>query len=568
MTKEQLSAFQRQLETLRTRYSALLKAAQGDPTYFATIQAQLTHLRNLLEQCQAHYQKVATTNSAPDAYGQVGNYQPVEPNPCKNCDSFQFLVDYPELKTLYSIYKKYKNHPAFNIDYNGFKQLNRHLEVKNGRSDFAGMSKGDWVCLPKGVLGTTSNTQYDELRFLVDTDDVNIYQVHERFAKHPRYGISYAQLQALNSHLQLDNMHRGDIIYLPKGTLSTNPNPNPSVVVPAPNTGTSNTETAGDPNGNKTVLVSWTFDDGPVPATDQLEAKLGIDNATWFIVRANMNRNEGWDANASRYRRYQEEGGTIGIHAQHTSIDHIIWFPDKTHPLYQSYDSMKAAMNDLEFFYGQLTNSNIYPKFVRPPGGLASQLQGYARHLGFKGDAQRQARNAILENKGFNAISDAAPTDRGLDGKTLQEHFATMQRDYNTLKSRLKKLKLFLWSGTEDPDKIAPQSWNAASAGTAGMVDDVTNVVSVKAQRQKKNPNYYRYVGKFEKLVQGMRPGEEKPFIILAHDTQPHLEEIFRDKKQMEDYARANGTKIVYVNINELFTRTTHKNVNTYTPDY
>lgn len=339
---------------------------------------------------------------------------------------------------------------------------------------------------------------------------------------------------------------------------------------------------AGDPNGSKTVLVTWTFDDGPVPASKPFEQKLNIDHATWFIVRANMHKVDGWNANIQHYLRCQQEGGSIGIHAQHLTYDHILWFPDHTHPnKYKAYPSIEAAMNDMDAFYKELTTEKIYPKFVRPPGGLASQLQGYARHLGFVKDEPRLVRNALIAGKTLASIKSINPATKGRGNLSLQVHFTKMQKDLNTMKSRLKGLGLKLWGGTVDPNQLKAQSWNAASAGTLGMTDSVTKEVSHAERRKEKwveqqlkrkgnkktrtelikeaQKWFKRYTGKFEKLVDAMKAGDEKPFIILAHDTAPHIDEIFEDKKIMEAYAAKNDTKIVYLNMNELFDRVAKK---------
>lgn len=486
MNKKQQAQLQQQLQEIKQLYEETLAVSKKDPEFYASIKERLADMRSLLLKCHIRYKEVIDPPSQQNG----------DRNPCEGYDAVKLTKD---MKTVYAVYAAYKDHPNFNLSYEEFQALNRHL------LDSKYYEVGDWVCLPKGILKIGGITP--------------------------------------------SKSTKGDI--------------------------------AGDSKGSKTVLVTWTFDDGPVPVSKSFEQELNIDHATWFIVRANMHKVDGWDANVQHYLRCQQEGGSIGIHAQHPTYDHILWFPDHTHPSkYKAYASTEAAMDDMDAFYKELTNEKIYPKFVRPPGGLASQLQGYARHLGFVGDEPRLVRNALINNKGIDAAGIKNPETKGRDGKSLRVHFSKMKKDLNTMQSRLKRLGLKLWGGTIDPNQLKAQSWNAASAGTLGMTDGVTKEVSHADQRKekwikeqiRKGSKKTRkelvkaaqtwldsYTGKFEKLVDNMKAGDEKPFIILAHDTSPHIDEIFQDKKVMEDYAARNDTKIVYLNMNELFDRIAKK---------
>jgi LysM repeat protein len=432
---------------------------------------------------------------------------------CKDCDSFKFLKD-NNLSNLWQIAKYYS------LDFEELKKLNKHLNIKD-------MKKGDIVYLPKGTL---KNKDYDSFNFLEDNNLSNLWQI----AKY--YNLDFEELKKLNKHLDIEDMKKGDVVFLPKGNLEK------EIV-----------ETSKD---KKTILISWTFDDGPMPRTDELKKDLKIDHSTFFIVKSNMlTKTGGWAKNVKRYKNWVEQGATIGIHAQHESIDHIVWFPASKGTKYETYSSIEQAIKELKSFKKDLNKEGLYPKFVRLPGGLASQLEYYTKHFGFTD--QNAIRNAVLQEKEFSTL--------GLS-KKLETGYKKILTDFNSLKTSLKEMKLFLWKGTVNPDKISPQSWQAASSGDKSMNDDVTKHITFK---DKRSAYHNKIAGKFERMVDDIKEGETRSLVILAHDTtEVHVKEVLADKAKMEEYAKKHGVTIKYLNMNELFNKITGKNVDKATPKY
>lgn len=361
-------------------------------------------------------------------------------------------------------------------------------------------------------------------------------------------------------------MQEGIVIYLPKGTLTSASDSETEKTTleesDKTETGTDNKEIAGDPKGKKTILIAWSFDDGPHKNTDGLRENLGFNNTTWFIVRTNMkNSTGGWEENVERYKEIQKSGGEIGIHAQHETIDHIVWFPvnntNDEYPIkgtekYTAYDSMTKAMEELKEFKEELNDDEIYPKFVRLPGGLKSQLLYYAKHIGLKTfTEQNNVANAVLNGKKFSSL--------GLSGENYEKGFDKIVQDFNEMKSELKNMNLLLWGGSSNPNKISGQSWEAESSGNASLNDNITD----------HHHSGNEQTGRFEKIVGNMEDGETKSFVILAHDTaDSHIKEVLEDQAQMEKHASENGVKIEYLNMSNLFKRVTNEDVDKFTPDY
>ena len=321
-------------------------------------------------------------------------------------------------------------------------------------------------------------------------------------------------------------------------------------------------EFAGDLDGRKTVLVAWSFDDGPVEHTDTLASKLGINNVTWFIVKKNMLSVGGWEENLKRYKGFQDAGGEIGLHAQHKTVDHIVWFPASKATRYTCYDSIETAMAEMKQFKDELAAAGIHSNMTRMPGGLYSQLLAYAKHLGFGGKSSKVVR-ALMKGDSFESL--------GTTGSAKQKNlFAKIEADYKTLKSSLKEMKLLLWGGSRDPDLIGQTSWEAESSGSLSLHDTITYSVTHLAQRQRRYSNYKgRYAGKFEKLADRMKDGERRSWVILAHDTsKANIDAVLQDKSTMEAHARKTGVKIEYVTMSTLFHRLTGETAGTFVPNY
>ena len=507
MTQEELKNIEIDLKEIKILYKETIQFARIDKKVLKKVKKQLTSFNSLIHEFQKKLKEkkeVNVSKSSPD---------------CKDCDTIKFGITYPGLKSLWAIAKH------FDIDLEKLKQINPNWEQ---------LDEGSIVYLPKGTLTSKNcNCTGDSFKFLVDNQLVNLWKV----AQH--YHLNYDELVSMNKHLEIKNMQKGDIVCLPKNTLKKDKKPS------------KNKNVGGDPNGKKTVLISWTFDDGPVPVTDDFREDFEVEHTTFFIVKSNMlNQTGGWNANIKQYKAWIKQGATVGIHAQHPTIDHIRWFPAKKN----AYSSIEEAMKDLKTFKKELNKEGIYPKFVRPPGGLASQLENYAKYLDFSDVTS--IRNSIIAGKGFESLS--LP-------KTQKDNYNKIAKDYTYLKTSLEQMSLFLWKGTVNPNQISPQSWQAASSGKAGMNDNVTKHLS---EKNKRKSSELKYAGKFERLVDKMKDGETKSLVILAHDTSIHTTEVLKDKEVMEKYAKENGVRVEYANLSELFKKVTGKDADKTTPDY
>ena len=332
-------------------------------------------------------------------------------------------------------------------------------------------------------------------------------------------------------------------------------------------------EFAGKRKGRKTILIAWSFDDGPHPVyTDQLNLDLGINNVTWFIVKKNMRTDNKWHQNVLRYKKFQAAGGEIGLHAQHVKWDHPIWFPAKKGTVdYKDYcyDSIETAMADLKSFKEELEKEGIKTKFTRLPGGLISQLQAYAIHFGLRKNGGNAAADAVLKGESFGSLGlNGSPAEL----QALKTGFQKIASDFATLKASLKDMGLLLW-GNGDGSKISRESWEAQSSGTLKLDDNITRSVTLKKAREKKalkETGRPHRAGRFERLAGQVREGEStRSFIVLSHDTHKvYYEEILKDRDVMEAYAEKKGIKIEYVTMSTLFKRVTGKDASTFKPDY
>ncbi|MEO1050805.1 MAG: hypothetical protein AAFX87_09265 [Bacteroidota bacterium] len=432
----------------------------------------------------------------------------------------------------------------------------------------AGDGKKYWRVEMRGKLGVDING--DNVReYVFKESDGNAFQVWQKLKDTGKTNMSWNEFLALNDGVKFNRLKNGSILKYRHigGAEKRRENVN-ELNSNAPTKTKAGSEIAGDVKSKKTILIAWSFDDGPVPKTDVLHDRIKLNNVTWFIVKSNMLRkNGGWKENVKRYQEFQKSGGEIGIHAQHEDIDHIVWFPASEGTKYPTYPSVQQAMKEVRAFKKKLNDDEIYPKFVRLPGGLASQLEYYAIHFGFKGPDIRLVRNGILNGRSFEEIAPKLSKKYGqLD--SLKLGYATIAKDYQHFKSSLKNMNLLLWGGSSDPNKISAVSWNTESSGDLSLNDTVTGHVSYLNQREK---GYMKYAAKFEKMADEIKEGETRSLVILAHDTSDiHINEILEDKKRMEEYAAKPDVKvrIEYVTMSTLFNRITNENVETFTPKY
>lgn len=324
-------------------------------------------------------------------------------------------------------------------------------------------------------------------------------------------------------------------------------------------------EFAGDKKSKKTILVAWSFDDGPANQTDALRKEMGINNVTLFIVKkAMLEHGDKWEKNLAKYKAFQDQGSEIAIHAQHKTVDHILWFPAKTKTKHKSYNSIEEAMKDFSVFQKELTDAKIRLKFTRLPGGLVSQFISYSNHLGFGKNSSKVAR-AVVKNMEFETLG-LSGTKKELAAAKVK--FEKMAADLATMKRALKANGTLLWNGDSNPSHIDRQSWQAECSGTLELNDTVT--LSVTHLEKRGGKKYLKYCGEFEKRVDKLKnDGDLQSLVILSHDNKSkHVDEIIADMKVMDSYAKAKGVKIEFVTMSTLFKRITGKDPATFTPEY
>ncbi len=116
----------------------------------------------------------------------------------------------------------------------------------------------------------------DFFKFLVDNNLPNLWQI----AKH--FNLDYQQLLNLNKHLEPTNMHKGDIVYLPEGTLSEKPEKKEQ----------NKTEIEKD-NDSSVKKIAFTFDDGPIAGiTEQIVNMMSGMHAMFFLTGENLSNKD------------------------------------------------------------------------------------------------------------------------------------------------------------------------------------------------------------------------------------------------------------------------------------
>ncbi|MUV57941.1 DUF4157 domain-containing protein [Halogeometricum sp. CBA1124] len=277
-----------------------------------------------------------------------------------------------------------------------------------------------------------------------------------------------------------------------------------------------------DPPANdyRVIRIAWTLDDGPTAYTSGMQRALGGTPGTWFIMRNLLGTGAELQRSLQQLARLQSQGQEIAIHSMHPDIAHAAWFPVQVSgSVPKAYDTIGEAIRDLEAFVTQLRNNNITVNFVRLPGGLISELKAYLRAKGLSGDASDRVARKIV----------AGQTLSGEPAGAQEVH-----RDYQALTAALSRNGLHLWGGGAGRSEIAVQSWEAESSGS-GLTDNVTTT--------------------FRGLVDNFRTVHRpRSLVILAHDTnQNNAEEVGRDIRAMEAYARQNGVKVEYYTMSQLY---------------
>lgn len=323
----------------------------------------------------------------------------------------------------------------------------------------------------------------------------------------------------------------------------------------------------GDTTGGKRLLVAWSIDDGPRGATTEKMKKEGMGNipqATWFIQYHNIQK-EDWQ----KLRNIQAAGGEIAIHSFYKDEDHSPWFPEVKGSAYGESlhvkDNMSTRMAMLKTFKGKLNEEKIYPRFVRVPGGLISELQNYASQLGYISEAKEIA-GAVIAGKDVSAY--------GVKAKQIAADFAFLKKSLN-------ELNLLLWgsgglSVNPDPTAIGKQEWTTETSGAVGRSDYTTDVVDPYS-KTKSQTNLAGGHGSFEKLISTMKAGDVRGMVILAHDTttlksgaegQDDVRAVKEDRQYMEKVCAEKAIVLEYHTMSSLFNEVTGKDVAVYKPDY
>ena len=285
------------------------------------------------------------------------------------------------------------------------------------------------------------------------------------------------------------------------------------------------------------IDISWTFDDGPTEFTFDLLKFLHKKNcipATWFIARHNLYKFDSYSYLAG----LQEIGHEIAIHEIHPTIGGKSWFPAPSN----SYLSIRDAVDDLKIFCKELSSLGVVPHFVRLPYGEFSELTTYLKTV------------ACPEDQVFQIALNI------IDGKSIPTKFNFVQKDYTFLLKSLKQLGLLIWSGSgkEFPllggGNYLYNSWQAESAGiTSGRGAD--NVTMRQAKCRKDSGIVEERMGLFEEAVFQVKTKKiERSLVILAHDTsEEDVNKICQDINWMESFTSANGLKIRYKTLSQLF---------------
>jgi hypothetical protein len=267
----------------------------------------------------------------------------------------------------------------------------------------------------------------------------------------------------------------------------------------------------------KVIRLAWTMDDGPTPATSEMKKKLGDIPTTWFIMRNQLGSGATQTTNLNDLKDLEAKGHEIAIHSSHPDQAHVSWFPVKVAAeVPKAYNDVSEATAHLTEFTKLLRDNGLHPKFVRLPGGLASELSAY---LKAKGVADEALRDTLVRK---------IARQESVAGES--EGVRKVAADYDTIRTTLDTLKLNLWGGSASGPTISALSWEAESSGS-GLTDNVTD--------------------KFKGLVDEFSSVHRvRWLIVLAHDTNDaNAKEVKADVDTMEAYAAANGVQIRYYTV-------------------
>ncbi len=377
----------------------------------------------------------------------------------------------------------------------------------------------------------------------------------------------------------------------------------------------------GDPKGDKIMRVAWTIDDGPSGTntekmrgiTKENTGVQGLKNVTWYVQRNKLKTDNDYKLVKDR----QDEGGEIAIHSFSPEEDHSTWFPisakavtftSQTDPTKTSkpygtpYEGKTEGdiIKDLTTFKEDLEKRLFRVRFVRLPGGLISELFAYAKTLELTGEKKdiEPILMSILQGKDYpkNAfdfgLEQKPEPDKKAGTKAEQEQKAKaeekrkqeirdgrktaanlIKKDFQILKAGLNALNLIEWSGSDDPNILERQSWQSETSGVAGRNDNTTKVVSEARKDPKKKDNNLAEAnagkGVFEKKIAGMKPGEARSLVILAHDSSAEdANAVKADMDEMERVAKAEHIKIEYHTMSSLFQNVTKQDLKTFKVQY
>jgi hypothetical protein len=340
---------------------------------------------------------------------------------------------------------------------------------------------------------------------------------------------------------------------------------------------------AGDPTGEKIMRVAWTIDDGPSATRGMMRGTTevspgktsglkGLTNVTWYIQRKQVeDAKDGYEELLAR----QNEGGEIAIHSFSKTQNHAAWFGlDNAHNPYHAYGTPYAVnsstdfgthetniLKDLAEFKSDLSKHQINTHFVRLPGGLTSELYRYGQTL--RDSIYKLPANKIIVSDddikkiGDNIIAGSAPTDGITNVNSGHTKIANqVMADYEVFKDKLSALDLMEWSGSDDPQIIEKQSWQSETSGDAARNDNTTKKVSDARKAVQTS------AGVFEKKIDGMKPGDQRSLVVLAHETtKPDALAVEEDMAEMERLAKENKIKLEYHTMSSLLYYVTGQDV-------
>lgn len=275
---------------------------------------------------------------------------------------------------------------------------------------------------------------------------------------------------------------------------------------------------AGAVNSDRIIRLAWTFDDGPhsVFSDEAAAAVGGFSGTTWFVVRRALEE-QGQDGIRRLQRIQDQEGGEIGLHFERS------WFPGQS----GSFDNIDAAMAAVLDFKALLERNNIIVNFVRPHGGLISELTAYFVSLGISNSTD--SNPPYIANKlARRAIGAHVRNAREPQNQQERSAYQIVERDVNKMREQFQSMQLHLWAGSNSGPEMNAQSWEAES----GIHDT--------------------FVDTFNSLAQGR--SFPRSLVILAHDTsEEYVNKVKEATQKAEEAASGNNIKVEYYTLSKLY---------------